>query len=351
MVTSRIAARAESSGAITMRTPLATASIAGVVGTLVRVPRKLSPSSPGGVSSFVSFSFGRLANTGTMLLQGSQASPRPSPSLSVCEVLATAGQLSQPSPTPSPSVSWKVSGGQVLLVPSQTSGTSHTPWAARHTVPAGRTASAGQTPVLLASAGQVGLAPSQTSATSQGPAAGRQTVPDGWKPSAGQAALVPVQVSATSHGPAAGRHTVVGGANASAGQLALVPVQSSATSQGPTAGRQTVSGPANWSGGQSGPVPSQTSATSQGPAAGRQTNEPPVLPRKTSGGQVGCVPSQVSAWSQTPAAGRHTVPLGASVHVLVQQLPGAPFCAVPRSHCSPGSTMPSPQADSVTVTK
>src|SRR5579885_1229277 len=309
MVTSRIAARAESSGAITLRTPLATASIAGVVGTLVRVPRKLSPSSPGGVSSFVSFSFGRLANTGTMLLQGSQASPRPSPSLSVCEVLATAGQLSQPSPTPSPSVSWKVSGGQVLLVPSQTSGTSHTPWAARHTVPAGRTASAGQS---------------------------------SWMPS---------QVSATSHGPAAGRHTVVGGANASAGQLALVPVQSSATSQGPTAGRQTVSGPANWSGGQSGPVPSQTSATSQGPAAGRQTNEPPVLPRKTSGGQVGCVLSQVSAWSQTPAAGRHTVPLGASVHVLVQQLPGAPFCAVPRSHCSPGSTMPSPQADSVTVTK
>src|SRR5579885_2834068 len=339
MVTSRIAARAESSGAITMRTPLATASIAGVVGTLVRVPRKLSPSSPGGVSSFVSFSFGRLANTGTMLLQGSQASPRPSPSLSVCEVLATAGQLSQPSPTPSPSVSWKVSGGQVLLVPSQTSGTSHTPWAARHTVPAGRTASAGQSSWM----------PSQVSAASHGPPAARQTPV--LLASAGQVGLAPSQTSATSHGPAAGRHTVVGGANASAGQLALVPVQSSATSQGPTAGRQTVSGPANWSGGQSGPVPSQTSATSQGPAAGRQTNEPPVLPRKTSGGQVGCVPSQVSAWSQTPAAGRHTVPLGASVHVLVQQLPGAPFCAVPRSHCSPGSTMPSPQADSVTVTK
>src|SRR5581483_8282557 len=201
MVTSRMAARAESSGAMTMRTPLATASIAGGVGTFVRVPRKLRPSSPAGVSSFVSFSFGRLANTGTMLVQGSQASPRPSPSLSVCEALATAGQLSQPSPTPSPSVSWKVSGGQVLVVPSQTSGTSHTPWAARHTVPAGRTASAGQSSWM----------PSQASATSHGPAAGRQTVPDGSKPSAGHAALVPVQVSATSHGPAAGRQTVVGG--------------------------------------------------------------------------------------------------------------------------------------------
>src|SRR5579884_1861559 len=242
MVTSRMAAHAESSGAMTMRTPLATASIAGVVGTFVRVPRKLRPSSPAGVSSFVSFSFGRLANTGTMLVQGSQASPRPSPSLS-----------------------WKVSGGQVLVVPSQTSGTSHTPWAARHTVPAGRTASAGQsswmpsqvsatsqgplaarqTPVLLVSAGQAGLVPVQTSATSHGPAAGRQTVPDGSKPSAGHAALVPVQVSATSHGPAAGRQTVVGGANVSAGQLGLAPVQSSATSHGPAAGRQTVRGPSN----------------------------------------------------------------------------------------------------------
>src|SRR5579884_1760319 len=247
MVTSRMAAHAESSGAMTMRTPLATASIAGVVGTFVRVPRKLRPSSPAGVSSFVSFSFGRLANTGTMLVQGSQASPRPSPSLSVCEALATAGQLSQPSPTPSPSVSWKVSGGQVLVVPagrtasagqsswmpSQVSATSQGPLAAR------------QTPVLLVSAGQAGLVPVQTSATSHGPAAGRQTVPDGSKPSAGHAALVPVQVSATSHGPAAGRQTVVGGANVSAGQLGLAPVQSSATSHGPAAGRQTVRGPSN----------------------------------------------------------------------------------------------------------
>src|SRR5271169_5238160 len=36
---------------------------------------------------------------------GSQASPIPSPSVSVCEGLATVGQLSHASPTPSPSVS------------------------------------------------------------------------------------------------------------------------------------------------------------------------------------------------------------------------------------------------------
>src|SRR5213079_1851202 len=72
----------------------------------------------------------------------------------------------------------KPSLGHVLLVPSQVSGTSHTPAAGRHAVPAG----------LFASAGQLALVPV--------------------KVSGGHSRLVPVHVSATSQGPAEGRHTV-----------------------------------------------------------------------------------------------------------------------------------------------
>src|SRR5207247_8656361 len=52
------------------------------------------------------------------------------------------------------------------------------------------------------------LVPSQVSARSHSPAAARHTVPAVLMASTGQAVLVPVQVSATSHPPAAARHTV-----------------------------------------------------------------------------------------------------------------------------------------------
>jgi hypothetical protein len=86
----------------------------------------------------------------------------------------------------------------------------------------------------------------------------------------------------------------------SAGQLALVPLHASATSQLPAAARHTV------------------------PAA-----------TFTSAGQLADVPEHVSATSQLPAAARHTVALVANVHDDVQH--------GPPSHCSPGSTTPSPQ--------
>src|SRR5439155_1638454 len=149
------------------------------------------------------------------------------------------------------------SGGQAVLVPVQVSATSHSPAAARHTAP-GFAAGCWQVAVapshwsrvqgllsavqavplaLKTSAGQAVLEPVQLSATSHSPAAARHTVPAfpsgcvhvlvlpshrsrvqglvsavqavpaGCLESAGQAVLVPVQVSATSHSPAAARHT------------------------------------------------------------------------------------------------------------------------------------------------
>src|SRR5258705_6951563 len=85
------------------------------------------------------------------------------------------------------------SGGQSTLVPVQLSGRSHTPAAARHTVPASTRASAGQS----------SCSPSQLSASSQAPAAGRQTAV--LLVSAGQAGLSPSQNSGRSHTPAPAR--------------------------------------------------------------------------------------------------------------------------------------------------
>ena len=65
------------------------------------------------------------------------------------------------------------------------------------------------------------LDPVQFSATSHTPAAARHSVPELATPSTGQAVLDPVQVSATSHTPAEPRQTVVLNAKPSAGQLAL----------------------------------------------------------------------------------------------------------------------------------
>src|SRR5439155_1176589 len=161
---------------------------------------------------------------------------------------------------------WMASGGQLLLVPVQVSGRSHSPAAARHTVPAfpagcvhavplpsqtstvqGLPSSVHVVPLALTpSAGQLALEPVQVSAVSHGPAAARQTVVDERKPSAGQLALEPVQVSAVSHGPAAARQTVVEGWKPLAGQVSLDPVQNSATSQLPADARHCVVLGRNW---------------------------------------------------------------------------------------------------------
>src|SRR4029453_8982640 len=97
------------------------------------------------------------------------------------------------------------------LVPSQTSSASQLFVDARHTVPAGASASAGQ---LL-------LGPSQLSAASHTPVAARQTAM--LFASAGQVALMPEQFSATSHTPAEGRHGMLDGWKVSAGQGGAVP--------------------------------------------------------------------------------------------------------------------------------
>src|SRR5439155_7470944 len=146
-----------------------------------------------------------------------------------------------------------VSGGQVSVTPSQSSGSSHRPTAGR------------QTPAVLMSGGQAAAMPVHVSGGSQPPADGRQTVPAHTKPSAGQSLATPSQLSAVSHGPADRRQTAV--LLASAGQKALAPVQVSATSHPPAAGRHTVPAGITVSDGQALDTPSHDSATSHPPAA------------------------------------------------------------------------------------
>src|SRR5437879_8091843 len=89
----------------------------------------------------------------------------------------------------------KVSVGQAVLVPVQLSAMSHSPAAARHTVPA-----------FPAGCVHVALVPLHTSVVHTSPSS-VQAVPLGWKASVGQVVLVPVQLSATSHSPATARHS------------------------------------------------------------------------------------------------------------------------------------------------
>src|SRR5262245_42427220 len=123
----------------------------------------------------------------TWPVHGSQASPRPSLSVSACAGSATDGQSSIASQTPSPSPS-----------------------------------------MIVTSAGQLADEPVQYSTGSQVFAAERHTVLDGARASAGQVFEVPSQLSARSQTPADERHTAV--LFASAGQLTLVPVHFSARS-------------------------------------------------------------------------------------------------------------------------
>jgi hypothetical protein len=90
------------------------------------------------------------------------------------------------------------SGGQVMLVPSQVSATSHTLTAARHTVPA--------CPAGCVQAGEPEM-PLHTSVVQVLPSS-VQAVPAALTASAGHVALEPVQLSARSHSLAAARHTV-----------------------------------------------------------------------------------------------------------------------------------------------
>src|SRR5438093_1454054 len=220
-----------------MRTPFVAGSMGGVTGTVI-TPLNLRRSSPGGVFRFRILTRCLIANTGTMLLQGSHASPMPSPSLSSCAGSGLFGQssirpsqLSATSQGPALGRHTAVlfaSAGHSASVPVQVSAGSHAPAEARHSTVAGAKASAGQS----------SFTPSQLSATSQGPALARHSAV--LFASAGQAASVPVQVSAGSHTPADGRHSTVAGAKASGGQETLVPVQVSATSQPPAAARHSV---------------------------------------------------------------------------------------------------------------
>src|SRR5262249_60459919 len=117
--------------------------------------------SPAGARSLVSVSFTLSWPVGTMLVHGSQASPRPSPSASACDGFGMESQLSSASHTVSPSVSGcPVSAGQLALVPVQLSGRAQLLAAGRQTGEEGADASAGH---ALAP-------PSPPSAASQTPA-------------------------------------------------------------------------------------------------------------------------------------------------------------------------------------
>jgi hypothetical protein len=93
----------------------------------------------------------------------------------------------------------KLSVGQLLLDPLQTSGLSQSPAAGRHSA------------VLFTSVGHVVDVPLQNSATSQTPAEARHSCVDGCTWFVGQAAADPVQCSTMSQRPVAARHSTVEG--------------------------------------------------------------------------------------------------------------------------------------------
>lgn len=130
-----------------------------------------------------------------------------------------------------------LSVGQSRLVPSHTSGMSHSPRARRHDVPATAGPVATQTgdgPPQVHVPTSQGLAvrhspPSVQSGTQVPEPLHRppgQTVPEGAKMSAGQAAVVPSHLSPRSHGPAATRHTAPGAAGPMARHVGTPPTHS-----------------------------------------------------------------------------------------------------------------------------
>src|SRR5437773_49097 len=151
----------------------------------------------------------------------------------------------------------KALAGQVVLVPVQVSAASQGPAAARHTVPAlpagcvqvvlvplqmsrvqTLPSSVHAVPfVLKASVGQVVLVPVQLPARSHSPAAARHTVPP-FPAGCVQVLVLPSHRSRV-HGLVSAVHAVPADCLASAGQVVLVPVQLSATSHSPAAARHT----------------------------------------------------------------------------------------------------------------
>src|SRR5438128_741258 len=195
----------------------------------------------------------------------------------------------------------KTSLGQVVLLPVQLSATSHSPAAARHTVP-----------VLPAGCWHELLMPLHWSSV-QGLVSAVQDVPLAFLTSVGQVELVPVQVSARSHSAAAARQTAPA-LPAGCWQSTLVPL--------------------HWSRVQA--LPSSVQAV-------------PLALRGPSAGHVALEPVQVSGRSQSPAAARQVCELLKKVQVFLQHEPAAPFNAVPRSQSSPESTCPSPQVPGASV--
>src|SRR5207249_584269 len=118
--------------------------------------------------------------------------------------------------------------GWPASVPRPPASAAHGLSSALHAVPLGS----------FASVGHAVFVPSQTSATSHSPTAGRHTalaLPAGcW-----QVSLVPSQVSVV-HGLPSSVHAVALGRFASVGHAVFVPSQTSATSQAPAAARHSV---------------------------------------------------------------------------------------------------------------
>src|SRR5207245_1660652 len=155
--------------------------------------------------------------------------------------------------------------------------------------------------------------PSQTSATSQSPAAARHSVP-ALPAGCWHVSLVPSQVSVV-HGLPSSVHAVPLGCFASVGHAASAPAHTSASSQSPAARRHPVPAlpAACW---QVSLVPSQVSVVHGLPSSVHAV----PLGRFASVGHAAFAPSQTSATSQLPAAGRHTSPA---------------FPAEPPWHCPP----------------
>jgi hypothetical protein len=208
-----------------------------------------------------------------------------------------------PSSVHNASVGTNASTGQVFVVPSHSSPTSHSPAVVLQLVPAANAPSGGQ---VIAS-------PSQFSAASQIPDAARQSVPE-LPAGCVQASTAPSHTSRVHTFPSS-IHAVPFGSNASVGQLFVEPVHASGWSHSPAALRQGVPTAIFVSVGHAAEDPSQFSAESQSPAGMRQTV---VDANLTSAGQVAEAPVQASSRSHTPALARHAVPAlpAGCVHVL-----------------------------------
>src|SRR5207247_1475609 len=218
----------------------------------------------------------------------------------------------------------------MMIAPGQVSATSHSFAAARQTAPA-----------LPGGCWQLVFVPSQLSVVQGSPSSGQgaPAFPAGCV----HVALVPLHTSAV-HGLPSSGQAVLLGLNGFDGQVVLVPVQVAARSQSPAAARQTA--PALPAGcGQLVLVPLHWSRVHGLPSSVHAV--PAAFTAPVSAGHVALVPVQVSGRSHSPAAARQMCELSQKVQLFLQQEPD-PFNA-PISHCSPESTVPSPQVPEASV--